>query len=82
MWRYTLMIGSFQRFKEEGDFTYWIKIPKCKGLKTLELETCKDVQPYQTFLWAERKNIFGMKNTFFINLKNLKNDVPLYRFPA
>ena len=33
MWRYALMLGAYQRFKEQGDFTYWIRIPKCKGLK-------------------------------------------------
>ena len=38
MWRYALLIGSLQRFKEEGDFTYWIKIPKCVGLKTLNYD--------------------------------------------
>jgi hypothetical protein len=31
--RIALMVGSFQRFKEEGDFTYWIRLPKCVGLK-------------------------------------------------
>lgn len=27
------MIGAFLRFKEEGDFTFYIKIPKSYGLK-------------------------------------------------
>ena len=36
--RLGLLLGSLQRFKEEGDFTYWIRIPVCKGLKSLKYD--------------------------------------------
>jgi hypothetical protein len=49
MW---LMLGSLQRFKEEGDFTYWVKIPVCTGLKGLtdlqKIETRFPVLPALT----------------------------------
>ena len=45
------MLGSLQRFKEEGDFTYWVRVPVCNGLKGLipkKIETKFPVLPAST----------------------------------
>ena len=52
------MMGSYQRFKEEGDFTYWITIPKCNGLKGL------DWKPEN--LYSNPKLSYGLNEKIFL----------------
>jgi hypothetical protein len=61
------MIGSYQRFKEEGDFTYWIKIPKCKGLKSLTLGAgnLKTCTAFPNFPMGLTKKYFWNEKYFF-----------------